>query len=136
MACFLVPTTEAVVTTMIGRHLKSKEQAEALKMTPESARLGDAAQERVPFSKKLSWLSNLLWGGALLLAFEHVWHGEVVPWFPFLTAASNPRDAAVMIHEMSTVGVSMAILVTAVWGVMVAVSDAIEKRPASAAAVK
>lgn len=130
MACFLVPTTEAVITTIIGHHLKSKEKAEVLKMNPESVRLSDAAQEKIPFSKKLSWLSNMLWGGALLLAFEHVWHGEVVPWFPFLTAAGNPRDAAVMLHEMSTVGVSMAILVTAVWGAMVLVANAIEKRPA------
>lgn len=63
-----------------------------------------------------------------MLAFEHVWHGEVVPWLPFLTVASNPADASVMLHEMSTVGVSMAILVTAVWAVMVLVTNAMEKR--------
>ncbi|MGN0333035.1 MAG: hypothetical protein ACI4D9_08470, partial [Lachnospiraceae bacterium] len=51
------------------------------------------------------------------------------PWFPFLTAASNPSDAASMLHEMSTVGVTMAVLVTAVWIGMVAVSNVIEKRP-------
>ena len=62
------------------------------------------------------------------MAFEHVWHGEVVPWFPFLTAASNPADAAEMLHEMSTVGVTMAVLVTAVWAGMLVVSSVIEKR--------
>ena len=62
------------------------------------------------------------------MAFEHVWHGEVVPWFPFLTAASNSVDAAEMLHEMSTVGVGMAVLVTAVWTGMLAVSAGIEKR--------
>jgi len=36
----------------------------------------------------LGWLTNMLWGGSLLLAFEHVWHGEETPWFPFLTAAA------------------------------------------------
>ena len=70
----------------------------------------------------------MLWGGSALLAFEHVWHGEVVPWFPFLTAASNPEDAAEMLHEMGTVGVTMAVLVTLVWLGMVVASRHIEKK--------
>jgi len=74
---------------------------------------------KLPFSKKLSWLRNLLWGGTVLLAFEHFWHGEVVPYFPFLTATSNPQDAAEMLHEMATVGVTMTVAVTAVWGIMI-----------------
>jgi hypothetical protein len=60
-----------------------------------------------------------------------LWHGEVVPWFPFLTAMSDPGDTAVMLHEMSTVGVSMAILVTIVWVAMVIVTNSIEKRSAA-----
>ena len=62
----------------------------------------------------------MLWGGSALLAFEHIWHGEVTPWFPFLTAAGNPEDAMAMLHEMATTGVAMAVLVTAVWAGMVA----------------
>ena len=62
------------------------------------------------------------------MAFEHVWHGEVTPWFPFLTAASNPADAAEMLHEMATAGVAMACLVTAVWIGMVLVTGAMEKK--------
>ena len=38
-----------------------------------------------------------------------------------------------MFHEMGTVGVGMAALVTAVWGGMLAVSAVIEKRAAKAA---
>ena len=38
-----------------------------------------------------------------------------MPWFPFLIAASNPTDAAEILHEMATAGVTMALLVTAVW---------------------
>ena len=53
----------------------------------------------------------MLWGGAALLAFEHVWHGEVVPYFPFLTAATDPADRAQMLREMATVGVTMAALI-------------------------
>lgn len=127
MACFLVPAAEAIVMTVATEAMQSKEKKpEALKVSA-----GDGTFEmesKIPFSRKIKWLSNLLWGGAVLLAFEHVWHGEVVPWFPFLTAASDPSDAAVMLHEMSTVGVSMAVLVTAVWVCMLIASNAIEKR--------
>ena len=127
MACFLVPTAEAVVTTIAAKALKSKEATpEAVKAQHDETGLTET--EKIPFSRKLGWLNKLLWGGSALLAFEHVWHGEIVPWFPFLTAASNPADAAEMLHEMSTVGVAMAALVTAVWAGMVAVSSIMEKR--------
>ncbi|MEA4814066.1 MAG: hypothetical protein VB112_04060 [Oscillospiraceae bacterium] len=127
MACFLVPTAEAIVATIVTKSVEKKEKASAeLTMGAESAMI--ETEGKIPFSRKLKWLTNMLWGGSALLAFEHVWHGEVVPWFPFLTAASNPADASVMLHEMATVGVSMAVLVTVIWAGMVAVSNAIEKR--------
>ncbi len=127
MACFLVPAAEAVVTTIAAKAMKSKEaNPETVKIQLDGAELVEA--EKIPFSRKLSWLNKLLWGGSVLLAFEHVWHGEVAPWFPFLTAASNSADVAEMLHEMSTVGITMAVLVTAVWAGMLAVSSMIEKR--------
>ena len=128
MACFLVPATEAVVVTVATQILLAHEAKVLPKFKREENVPSGSTGEKVPFSKKLRWLSNLLWGGSFLLAFEHVWHGEVVPWFPFLTAASNPADASVMLHEMSTIGVSMAVLVTAVWVGMVLVSNAMAKR--------
>jgi hypothetical protein len=70
----------------------------------------------------------MLWGGSALLAFEHVWHGEVTPWFPFLTAAANPADAAVMLREIATTGVAMAAVVTIVWAGSVIAENAIESR--------
>lgn len=125
MACFLVPAGEAIVTTVLTKAFKSKEKGE---MTPSSEEVHEAVSAKLPFSKKLSWLNNMLWGGSALLAFEHVWHGEVVAWFPFLTAMENHDEAMAMLNEMSTVGVSMAVLVTAVWGVMVLASDVIMKK--------
>lgn len=122
MACFLVPTTEAIVTTIVAKALKSKEKSVVLSK-PETA----DGTVKIPFSTKLGWLNQMLWGGSALLAFEHVWHGEVVPFFPFLTAVKD-GNAAEMLHEMGTAGVSMALLVTAVWGVMVGVSTVMEKR--------
>lgn len=135
MACFLVPAAEAVVTTIAAKVIKTKEEhPETVQANFEGKEMEVA--EKLPFSQKLKWLNNLLWGGSALLAFEHVWHGEVVPWFPFLTAASNPADAANMLYEMSTVGVSMAALVTAVWCGMVAVSSVMESRATKVQTVK
>ena len=127
MACFLVPTAEAIVVTIVTKAVKAKEKESETRRVDSDSDTFDL-RTKLPFSRKLKWLTNMLWGGAALLAFEHVWHGEVVPWFPFLTAASNPTDTAAMLHEMSTVGVGMAILVTAVWGCMLAVSHAAQKK--------
>ena len=125
MACFLIPMTEAIITTVAKKVIEKKEQkAGAEKVTSEAG----YTLEKTPFSKKLGWLNKLLWGGSALLAFEHVWHGEVVPFFPFLTAAADPEEASVMLHEMATVGVSMAALVTLVWVGMLLVSKALEKK--------
>ncbi|MCI5937431.1 MAG: hypothetical protein MRZ36_05510 [Eubacterium sp.] len=120
MACFIVPGAEAVVTTIATKIVEKKEkQSETSSAVPSVS---------LPFSKKMKWLNHMLWGGSALLAFEHLWHGEVSLFFPFLTAASNPVDAAAMLHEMATVGVTMTAVVTVVWGVMVGVSHMIEKR--------
>ena len=127
MACFLIPTAEAIVTTVAVKVLEKKEM-QAEKAGVKSEKESSAVYTPIRFSEKLKWLKNMLWGGSALLAFEHVWHGEVVPWFPFLTAAENADDAAEMLHEMSTVGVTMAVLVTAVWGGMAAVASRMGKK--------
>ncbi len=123
MACFIVPAAEAIVTTVMEKAFQAKEKEETLKLDTAEA----VVKTKLPFSRKLSWLNKMLWGGSALLAFEHVWHGEVVPWFPFLTAMENAEEATAMLHEMSTVGVSMAALVTVAWGIMVLVTKTMEK---------
>ena len=115
MACFTVPAAEAIITTVAQKIIKSKEKHQTVD------------ESKTPFSTKIGWLNKMLWGGSALLAFEHVWHGEVVPFFPFLTAVEN-GEAGEMLHEMATAGVSMAVLVTVVWGIMVGVTTLIEKR--------
>lgn len=122
MACFVVPMTEAVVTTVAQRIMKAHEKEE--KLSPEM----DCAEgvNKIPFSVKLGWLNRLLWGGSALLAFEHLWHGEIVPFFPFLTAVAD-SEVSGMLAEMSTTGVMMAVLVTVVWAGMLLVSSAMEK---------
>ncbi|MDE6665522.1 MAG: hypothetical protein K2K14_04950 [Ruminococcus sp.] len=117
MACFVVPVAEAIVTSVATRILESKEN-KSEKITPDNVR----------FSRKLKWLSKLLWGGSLLLAFEHVWHGEIKPFFPFLTAAESPESFTAMLNEVSTIGVGMALTVTTAWIGMLIISGITEKQ--------
>ena len=109
MACFIVPGTEAVVTTIMQK-VVSKERAEKW---------------------KLSWLNTMLWGGVIVLAVEHIWHGEVVPWPPFLTAMGNPADVGPMLYEMATIGTVMAVVVTLAWIVLVVLASILPRRIAA-----
>ncbi len=129
MACFLVTAAEAVVVTVAAKVVKNRE------MSPEPAKLDKKAEtetrqeNKLPGSRTRRTLAYLLWGGAFLLCYEHVWHGEVVPFFPFLTAMNDPGDTAEMLHEMGTVGVTMAVIVTVVWAIMMFAADRIMARP-------
>lgn len=126
MACFTVPATEAIITTVAEKIIKSKEKKQALSGAVNTKADENTESIKISFSTKLGWLNKMLWGGSALLAFEHVWHGEVVPFFPFLTAVKD-GEVTEMLHEMATAGVSMALLVTAVWGVMVGITSLYEK---------
>ena len=53
---------------------------------------------------------------------------ETTPWFPFLTGAATPESTTEMLNEMSTVGVTMAVLVTLIWGGMMGISALIERK--------
>lgn len=119
MACFIVPAAEAVITTVAAKVAKKNED-------------GSENGHKVRFSEKLGWLNKMLWGGSALLAFEHLWHGEIAPFFPFLTAASNPADLQDMLIETAAVGTGMAVLVTGAWAGMVFVTDRILKRRSEA----
>ena len=108
MACFTAPLAQALVVT-----------------AAKSARKGRPS--RNPFVARLGWLQKMLFGGSFLLAIEHVWHGEITWRYPFLTAVKD-GDTAGMLHEIATLGVAMAVLITLVWVGMVLVSSAVERR--------
>ena len=114
MACLLVPATQALIVSVAKNRVESHSTA------------------RIPLKRKLTWLTTMLWGGALLLGLEHLWHGEIMLAFPFLTGATSAAAAQAMLVELATVGVGMAVLVTAVWGLMVL---AVERVPKLALAV-
>lgn len=127
MACFLVAVAEAAITTVAAKAVKSHEKHLELSKTQLEGTNYETT-EKIPFSRKLKWLSNMLWGGSALLAFEHIWHGEIVPLAPFFTSAGNPADFAAMLSEMAVTGVAMTAMVTAVWLGMVGVTSIMEKR--------
>jgi len=93
MACFLVPTTVGIVTTIF--------------------------RKKFPEKWHINWLNTMIWGGAVALAVEHYAHGEIVPYPPFLSAMSSPADTATMLQEMAAVGIPMTIALVLVWAVMV-----------------
>ena len=104
MACFLAPMALAIVTTIIQKAARGL--AEKL---------------------KLGFLNTLLWGGVILLVIEHVWHGEVTPWPPYLTAMANPVDIPVMLYEMATIGTAMNVVVTLTWITMLTITQLMPK---------
>ena len=97
MACFVVPAGAAIVTTVVGK--------------------------KVPEKYHLNWLNSMLWGGVVMLTIEHLSHGEVVLYPPFLTAGLPE-----VLPEMLRVGVPMTLAIFLIWGVMVAVAVRMSKR--------
>lgn len=96
MACFLVPGAAGLVTTALRR--------------------------KFPRDYHPEWLNSMLWGGVAMLAVEHIAHGEVVPYPPFLTALKNPAEIGVMVKEMMRVGGAMTLAIFGMWLVMVAIA--------------
>ena len=120
MACFIAPAAEAVVTTVLQKKLDKKEK-EAAQVSTEHIELTQSTQEsgkpqhKISWSRKLKWLNTMLWGGSALLCVEHIWHGEVVPWPPFLTAMQTPSEIVPMLQEIALYGTAMAAVITGVW---------------------
>ena len=102
MACFTAPAAVGIVSTVF--------------------------RKKIPAKYHINWLNTLIWGGTAGLALEHVAHGEITPFFPFLTAMKTPADTAAMFSEILTVGVGMLIACVLVWAVMVAVASRMEAR--------
>lgn len=124
MGCFVAPVTEAIVVTAAALIVKHKEKKNADNMQ------GIAKEEKKDtISTRLLRLSKLLFGGGILLVFEHIWHGEVIPYFPFFTAAEEGSEAVnEMLHEIATTGILMAVLCTLVWGVIEIIRYKLDKK--------
>ena len=106
MCCFLVPLTEAIATSAYR------------KINNDSFEKSESALKRhVPA------LEKMLWGGSLMLMVDHAINGELSLSFPFFTALSTEGGFAVMLREMLTVGVPMALVLTAAWAVYALVKE-------------
>ena len=117
MACFTAPLTAAIAAGIARRTVAAKDSDKP---------------ETISWATKLGWLEKLSFGGCALLAFEHIWHGEIIFQFPFLTGVRDGNTAEVL-REIATVGGAMTALIFAIWIGMLVVSAAIVRRtPASA----
>lgn len=84
MACFLMPMAVAVLISLF--------------------------RKKIPNILMINILNLLLWGGVFGLAIEHIAHGEIVPYPPFLTAGLE-----YVISEMIIIGIPMTMSVAGIW---------------------
>ena len=112
MACFTAPLVAAVAAGIARHSVQAKDTCNT---------------ETVSWATKLGWLEKLSFGGCALLAFEHIWHGEIIFQFPFLTGVRDGNGAEVL-REIATVGGAMTALILAVWVGMLIASSAIVRR--------
>jgi len=112
MACFTAPLAAAIAAGIARRTVVPNDSGKP---------------ETISWATKLGWLEKLSFGGCALLAFEHIWHGEIIFQFPFLTGVRDGNTAEVL-REIATVGGTMAALILAVWIGMLVISSAIVKR--------
>lgn len=126
MACFVVSAAAAIGVGAAKYIVKHHEKKTELTVKEEKEyKFGS----EIKWSKKLAYLELMLWGGSFVLAGEHVLHGEVSPYPPFLTAAGEgPEAVQEMLTEMGTVGVVMLVALVAVWAGAVALIDFIKYR--------
>ncbi len=102
MACFIAPLVEAIAVTAIRK----------------SGLKGNS-----PYLQHLPDLEKMLWGGTLMLIVDHIINGELTWTFPFFTSLGQTGGAAILWREVLTVGMPMALALTAAWAVWVALKS-------------
>ena len=120
MACFTVSAV-AGIGVAVARHVvkRHEKKLELEGKTPEVDKFGSD----IKWSKKLGYLELSLFAGSFVLAIEHIIHGEVVPFPPFLTAMSSKADAIEMWEEIGTIGVAMFGIIVGAWAIGVLIAD-------------
>lgn len=93
MACFIVPLTQAIATTVYRKHVEKKVQFEGEKCL---------STFNYKLSTHLKTLELMLWGGSMMLLVDHLVNGELFAW---------------NLREVLTIGVPMSVVVTAVWAI-------------------
>lgn len=85
-------------------------------------------RKKIPAKYHINWLLSLLGGGVVALVMEHIAHGEIILYPPFLTAMNTPSNTAVMLQEMATIGIGMTVVCTTVWVAMVVYVSKVETK--------
>lgn len=125
MACFTVSAV-AAIGVGVARHIvkHNEHKLELANRVPEVDKFGSDTK----WSTKLAYLETALFAGSFILAGEHILHGEVVPFPPFLTATETAEGTMEMLHEMGTVGVAMLGIVVAFWAIGTLIVDYVKYR--------
>ena len=120
MACFTVSAVGALAVA-VARHIVKHHENKLIKegKEPQIDKFGSDTK----WSTKLAYLELTLGSGSLLLAGEHIIHGEVTPYPPFITAMQSAEDTAQMWQEIGTVGVGMLAILVAAWAIGVVIVD-------------
>jgi len=102
MCCFLVPLTQAAVTSV-------------------ARKIGQKLNSNSIWMQNLPTLEKMLWGGSVMLVIDHIINGELTWAFPFFTALNEVGGADAMLHELAVTGVAMSAVITALWiGIVIA----------------
>lgn len=96
MACLIAPAAVATATALI--------------------------RKKVPAKYQINRLLLMLWGGTAMLLVDHIWSGEIVPYWPFFTAGFGQ-----IMREVWQVGVPMTLAIFAIWTLMLAFSVKTQK---------
>ncbi len=105
MACFVAPVTAGMITA--------------------------ACRKRIPERYHVNWLNYMFLGASVGLVMDHAAGGEIVPFFPFLTAMATAQGASAALGEIATVGTAIVLACIAVWAVAVKASWVMERRSSS-----
>jgi hypothetical protein len=93
MTCLAAPAALGVLTTAFGK--------------------------KFPKNWHVDWLNKMIYGGVAVLGIDHIANGEIIPWFPFLTAMSSPNGTEIILGEILSVGVPTTIALVLLWIVIV-----------------
>lgn len=102
MACLITPAVAATITTF--------------------------AKNKVDPKYHLEWLNLMLWGGTIMLIVDHIISGEIIPYFPFLSAMKSPEQIPVMLKEILVTGSLMTLAIISTWAMLVFIVNTKRKR--------
>ncbi len=111
MACFIVPMTQAIATSIARRRMKGRVE------TTEN-----------PWLHQLPKLELMLWGGTLMLIVDHILNGEMTWEYPFFTILAHKEGFHLMMGEMLGVGLPMSVVISLFYVGLVARETFVHKR--------